>query len=379
MDDTASIRVFLAGDVMLARGIDQVLAHPGDPQLYERSVRDAREYVALAEAKNGPIPAPVGFDYVWGDALGALAAAAPDARIVNLETAITQSLQPAPKSINYKMHPANLPVLSAAGVDCCSLANNHVLDWGEAGLLETLATLEGAGIGFAGAGRDAETAARPAIIELAGGARVIVLGFGHSSSGVPAQWAAGPARPGVAFVPDLDDATARRIGERVRAVKRAGDIVVASVHWGPNWGYEIADAERRFAHALVDAAGVDIVHGHSSHHPRPIEVHEGKLILYGCGDFINDYEGISGYEEYRGDLAAMYLPRLEAAGGRLVDLELVPLRMAKFRLNRATPAEADWLADTLTRESARFGVSFQPGDGGALRARWPGGAGERRR
>lgn len=372
MDERGSVGLFLAGDVMVARGIDQILPNPGDPRLYERSVTDAREYVALAEAANGAIPAPVGFAYVWGDALAALDAAAPDARIVNLETAVTRSADPAPKSINYKLHPGNLPVLSAAGIDCCGLANNHVLDWGEAGLLETLAALEEAGIAAAGAGRDAAGAARPAIVELTGGGRVIVFSFAHASSGVPAEWAASPSRPGVALLADLGAASLRDIAGRVVAVKRAGDIIVASVHWGANWGYEVSAAERDFAHRLIEDADVDVVHGHSSHHAKPIEVHKGKLILYGCGDLINDYEGISGNEDYRGDLVAMYLPHLDAASGRLIALDLVPFRMARFRLNRASRDEAAWLGATLGRESAPFGVSLDLRDDDALRARWPG-------
>ena len=73
----------------------------------------------------------------------------------------------------------------------------------------------------------------------------------------------------------------------------------------------------RFAHWLVDG-GVDIVHGHSSHHPRPIEVYRDRLILYGCGDFIDDYEGIEGYEQYRDDLVLMYFATLSPATGELI-------------------------------------------------------------
>ena len=75
--------------------------------------------------------------------------------------------------------------------------------------------------------------------------------------------------------------------------------MVASVHWGSNWGYDIPREQTVFAHRLIDEAGVDIIHGHSSHHVRAIEVYKDRLILYGCGDFLNDYEGISGYEEFR--------------------------------------------------------------------------------
>jgi poly-gamma-glutamate synthesis protein (capsule biosynthesis protein) len=133
-----SITLFLCGDVMLGRGIDQILPHPGDPRLQELYVGSAEKCVQLAERVNGPIPAPVDFSYVWGDALDELQRAAPQTRIINLETSVTKSRDYAPKGINYKMNPENIACLSAAGVDCCVLANNHVLDFGEAGVRETL-------------------------------------------------------------------------------------------------------------------------------------------------------------------------------------------------------------------------------------------------
>ncbi|RUU12273.1 poly-gamma-glutamate biosynthesis protein, partial [Mesorhizobium sp. M6A.T.Ca.TU.002.02.2.1] len=167
----SSAKLFLCGDVMLGRGIDQILASPGDPHLYERYVKSATTYVELAERINGPIPRKVDDAYVWGDALSELDREAPDARIINLETSITTSLSLAPKGINYKMNPANIGCLAAAQVSCCVLANNHVLDWDEPGLVETLDTLRHAGLVYAGAGLDADEAAAPAAIELAGGGR----------------------------------------------------------------------------------------------------------------------------------------------------------------------------------------------------------------
>jgi poly-gamma-glutamate synthesis protein (capsule biosynthesis protein) len=106
-----------------------------------------------------------------------------------------------------------------------------------------------------------------------------------------------------------------RLVDRVRREKRPGDVVLRSIHWGSNWGYDVTDDQVRFAHRLVDG-GVDLVHGHSSHHPRPIEVHRGKLVLYGCGDLINDYDGISGHEEFRPDLRLLYFAALEPPPGR---------------------------------------------------------------
>lgn len=351
-----SVTLFLAGDVMVGRGVDQALPHPGDPRLYEPAVRSARRYLELAEQAHGPIPHPVDFAYVWGDALAALREANPAARLVNLETSITRSLRPEPKTINYKMSPDNIGCLVAAGLDCCMLANNHTLDWGVVGLVETLASLDRAGIRHAGAGRDAAEAAAPATLDVGGGRRLLVFGFGSETSGVPPGWAAGAARPGVNLLDDLSAATLARIARQTASARRDGDLLIASLHWGPNWGYRIPDEFRAFAHGLVDEAGFDLVHGHSCHHAQGIELYREKLILYGCGDFLDDYEGISGYEEYRPDLVVMYLPTLSAGDGRLLALRLIPFRIRNFRLNRATPEEAQWLQRRLDRESARLGA-----------------------
>ncbi|RUV55838.1 CapA family protein [Mesorhizobium sp. M5C.F.Ca.IN.020.29.1.1] len=352
----SSAKLFLCGDVMLGRGIDQILANPGDPHLHERYVRSAATYVELAERINGPIPRKVDDTYVWGDALAELDREAPDARIINLETSITTSLSLAPKGINYKMNPANIGCLAAARVSCCVLANNHVLDWDEPGLVETLDTLRHAGLAYAGAGLDADEAAAPAAIELAGGGRVLVIGFALETSGVPASWAAGAYKPGVNLLADVSARSLAQIARSVEAMKQPGDLAVASIHWGGNWGYEVTTEERALAHALIDVAGFDVVHGHSSHHPKPIEIHDGRLILYGCGDFLTDYEGITGYKIFRGGLALMCLPRLAMPEGRLLSLELVPFELRKFRLNRASPEDVAWLAAVLERESSPFGT-----------------------
>lgn len=350
------ITLFLAGDVMTGRGIDQVLPHPGEPRIHEPYVTTALDYVALAERANGRIPRPVDFAYIWGDALEALRRVRPDVRLVNLETSITKSDDYwRGKGINYRMHPGNAPCLKAAGIDCCALANNHVLDWGYAGLTETLETLRNMGVKTAGAGRNHGEAEAPAILALGEAQRALIFSFGSTTSGVPADWAVTPRRPGVNLLPDLSEATVDRIAAQVRAVKRPGDIAVASIHWGSNWGYDVWRKERAFARGLIDHAGVDLIHGHSSHHPKGIEVYRDRPILYGCGDFITDYEGISGYEAFRGDLALMYFATLDPSG-RLQRLQMVPLQIKRFRLQRATPEDAAWLRDMLAREGRALGT-----------------------
>ncbi len=120
-------RLFLCGDVMLGRGVDQILPSPCPPKLYEEYVSSAQEYVRLAEAASGPIPRPADLSYIWGDALAELEAHAPDARIVNLETSVTRSETAEHKAINYRVSPQNAECLRMMRIDCCALANNHIL------------------------------------------------------------------------------------------------------------------------------------------------------------------------------------------------------------------------------------------------------------
>jgi poly-gamma-glutamate capsule biosynthesis protein CapA/YwtB (metallophosphatase superfamily) len=363
----AAIRLFLCGDVMTGRGIDQVLAQPCDPALHEDFVQSAAAYVRLAEDAHGPIARPVAADYVWGAALDELRQMKPDASIINLETSITRSEDYAPKGINYRMSPENADCLTAAPIDCCVLANNHVLDWGRAGLRDTLATLHRLGIRTAGAGHNRQEAGAPAVVPLGIGGRVVVYAFATLTSGTPRRWAAGPDSPGINLLPELSEQSVARIADRILSERKSDDIVVVSLHWGPNWGYEIADQERRFAHSLIEQADVSVVHGHSSHHPKGIEIYRGRLILYGCGDFLNDYEGIGGYESYRGDLVLMYFAELALASHDLAGLDLVPLQINRFRLVRPANADVEWMQRRLDRECRRLGTGVEMGASGQLR------------
>ena len=108
----ANYTLSLTGDVMLGRGVDQILAHPGDPRLREGVIRDARRYVDLAERANGAMPRAVDDAYVWGDARGALRNG-PQLSIVNLQTSITASGDFAARRSNYRMNPKNVGCLVA--------------------------------------------------------------------------------------------------------------------------------------------------------------------------------------------------------------------------------------------------------------------------
>lgn len=335
---------------MLGRGIDQILPQSVSPKLYESYVKDARDYVRLAENKNGAISQPVSYNYIWGDALKIWKKMAPAAKIINLETSITTNNKPwAGKGINYRMHPKNVEVLKTAGIDFCSLANNHTLDWERAGLLETINTLEKSGIAFAGAGvNDIETA-KPAILPLTKG-KIIVLAYGAKSSGIPKSWEAQENLPGLNMLPETVDFAVALIKSAVEKIKQKNDIVLVSLHWGRNWGYDIPLPHQKLAHELIDKAGVDLIYGHSSHHPMGLEVYQKKLIIYGAGDFINDYEGIGGYNQFRGELSLMYFPVVNLENGELISLKMFPMETKNFKINHASKPDALWLKSVLDRE-----------------------------
>jgi poly-gamma-glutamate synthesis protein (capsule biosynthesis protein) len=355
---TALTRLFFTGDVMTGRGIDQIMSRPNDPRLFEPSIEDAREYVALAERRSGAIHKPVDAAYIWGDALSSLALAQPQLGIINLETAVTDNDRHWPdKGIHYRMHPDNATCVKALGIVCCNLANNHVLDWNYDGLHDTVRVLNELGIAHCGAGADSMVAAAPASFSLAGEQRLLVFGFGLPSSGVPREWAATALRPGVNWLPDLSPESLQQALRIVESFRRADDIVVVSIHWGPNWGYDISGEQRHFARGLIDG-GADFIHGHSSHHPIGMECYRDHLICYGCGDFINDYEGIRGYDYYRPHLSLLYL--LDVNGeGELTTLEMLPLQVQRLQLRYASLADAVWLGKVLKRESRESGISVR--------------------
>ena len=383
---------------MLGRGVDQILPYPSDPTLHESCVKNAEEYVRLAVEKNGVIPKPVAFSYVWGDALAWFERWSPDVRIINLETSITMSEDYwRDKSIHYRMNPLNVQCLTAAKIDCCALANNHVMDWGITGLMETVATLSKAGIKSCGAGGNILEAEEPAVFDVKRNCRVLVFSVGSKSSGIPSDWAALKDRAGVNLITDLSDEGIHNLAEEVAENKRDGDVVVVSIHWGGNWGYDIPLEQRSFAHRLIDQAGVDVVYGHSSHHVKGLEVYRKKLILYGCGDFLNDYEGIVPFSRsrrqfivklkssrlgrrmldksasillpkkaFRSDLCLMYFARVDAESGVCLSLDMVPMQIRRFRICRASQDDVKWMRRLLGREQKGTMVGINVKEKGLL-------------
>jgi poly-gamma-glutamate synthesis protein (capsule biosynthesis protein) len=115
---------------------------------------------------------------------------------------------------------------------------------------------------------------------------------------------------------------------------------------------------------------VSILHGHSSHHVKAIEVYKERLILYGCGDFLNDYEGISGDESFRGDLGLMYFADVIPSTGQLLALRMIPTQIRRFRINHASDPDSQWLENILNREGKRFRTWVKRSASNTLTLQW---------
>jgi poly-gamma-glutamate synthesis protein (capsule biosynthesis protein) len=311
------ITLALTGDVMLGRGVNETLlraARPEEP---------------------------------WGDVLPLLDSA--DLRMINLECAITAHKQPwsrTPKVFHFRADPPAVEVLRAARIDACSLANNHTLDFEEQGLLDTLAQLEAAGIRYAGAGRDGEEAARPALLE--GG--VALVAFTDNEP----PFAAGPGKPGTNYLPvSVEPEVLRRVEEAIGAAREAGArTVVFSNHWGPNMVERPREVFRRFARAVVDL-GADLYYGHSAHVFQGVEIYRGKPILYDTGDFIDDY---AVDPRLRNDRSFLF--RVSIEDGALERLELFPVILPYARVELARGTEREAILDRMVSLSAEMGTGF---------------------
>jgi len=291
---------------------------------------------------------------VWGDLLDRLRGL--DGLLVNLECCLSTRGEPWTRpfhAFHFRADPGwAVPALQAAGVDACALANNHVLDFGEPALEDTRDALDAAGIAHAGAGRTLDAALEPAVWSLDG----LVIATVSFTDNVP-EYAAGEASPGVARVGfDVDDDRTRAlVGEALeRATAADPDLLVASLHWGPNLTEAPPEAFRTFARWLV-GRGVDLVHGHSAHVFHGVEVVDGRPVCYDAGDFVDDY---AVDDRRRNDRSFLF--ELELAGdGRPTSLRLVPTAIRGCQVRRATGTAARWCRTRMRSRSAPFGTAFE--------------------
>jgi poly-gamma-glutamate synthesis protein (capsule biosynthesis protein) len=314
-----TITLALAGDVMLARVVNDMIQ------------------------ERGPL-------YPWGDLIPLVRGA--DLFLINLECVIAESGEPfmPPRVFNFRADPQAMQVLAEGGVDYVTLANNHAMDYQGPALLETMRRLDERGIAHAGAGKDAEDATRFALLE-ARGIKVGVVAFADHFR----EYAATPAGPGTNVIsistepPDFS-----RVEHSIQSARAAGaDLVVFSIHWGPNMRQAPPPEFKAFARAVLDA-GADIFHGHSAHIFQGVEIYKGKPILYDTGDLIDDY-----YVDivYKNDQQFLFL--VTAAAGRVQRVELVPVLISQAQANTAQGAAADPILERMQRLSGAMGTELR--------------------
>jgi poly-gamma-glutamate synthesis protein (capsule biosynthesis protein) len=323
----APIVLALAGDVMLGRLVDQVIAERG-------------------------------FAWPWGNLLPVLRGA--DLFLMNLECALTAETERwhdgQYKAFYFRADPSVIQTLRIGRVDFASLANNHAGDFGTRGLLDTVEHLDRAGIAHAGAGANLAAAQRPALLT-AGGWRIAVL----ACADYPAAWAASAGGPGLNYTDiALDPATIAPIERALAAARRSADLVVFSIHWGPNMRPRPTRLFRDFARRVIDS-GADIFWGHSAHVPQGIEVWRDRLILYDTGDFVDDYRVDP---ELRNDLSALFLVRVLPP--RVLGVELVPVHIHDMQVTLAAGGERDWFTRRMSELCGEMGTAVVA-DGGRLR------------
>ncbi|MBI2844293.1 MAG: CapA family protein [Armatimonadetes bacterium] len=317
---TTEATLAVMGDVMLGRGVNEEIA----------------------------VRAPESF---WGDVLPVLRSA--DAALANLECAITEHKQrwwKTPKVFYFGADPAAVEALRVANIKCVSLANNHTLDYEAEGLLETLQRLDSAGILHAGAGRSEAEAAAPAVMDVAG-VKVGVISFTDNEP----PFAAGPYRPGANYIEISDDpATLARVNDSIAQARQAGaQIIIVSLHWGPNMVPRPLENHQAFAAAVIDR-GVDLIHGHSAHIFQGVQVRGRGLVLYDTGDFLDDY---AVDPELRNDWSFVFLVQIDSEGLRA--LRMIPLRLRYARVDLARGAEFETIRERMLRLSAELGTHLR--------------------
>lgn len=318
-----SLSIVLTGDTMLGRGVNSYLRREG--------------------------PA-----YPWGNTLPILRGG--DLTITNLECVIAAGGRPWSrwaKVFHFRADPIGIKSLEMAGIDCVTLANNHVLDFELEALKEMLGLLDQSKIKHAGAGLNAKEAIRPALLELSN-LKLGVVAFTDNEPG----WAATANTAGTNYVEiSVTEQSLKSVREGINQSREAGaDLVIFSIHWGPNMTERPSPLFQEFAHAVIDA-GADTFHGHSAHLFQGIEAYRGKPIIYDAGNFVDDY---AVDPVLRNDRGLIY--RLLVNDRRVEQIELLPVFISKCQVNVATGPDRDAIIQRIRRLSSEMGAAVQTSD-----------------
>ena len=354
-----TFKLNFVGDVMLGRLIDQLFpTHVDEPEDASHAAHFVRSRPQL---KNYDHCTP------WGTTLSLFMSS--DLNLINLETSVTTASKKWPSKVfNYRMHPNNIAALKEVRIDYASCANNHTLDFCEEGLVDTVRTLKKEGIAFAGAGESRDEATRPAVLQLPSqrkfkGEQVVEANDSshevliYSASDHPQEWGSISSF----HLIDYSLSTRKRLKQLLNQLNAPSPALkIFSVHWGPNYSWRPSPNIRSLAHFLVDECGVDIIHGHSSHHIQGVEVYKKSLIIYGCGDFVDDY---AVDEEYRNNMSAVWRVHVKEDGMKLKPkkLEVFPTAIRGFQAHRLDVGEKDhdWVCEKVRKLSSYFDTSFE--------------------
>ncbi|MDP4261375.1 MAG: CapA family protein [Bacteroidota bacterium] len=311
MDDNR-ITIGLAGDVMIGRNVNEVITSKG-------------------------------YSYPWGDILSLLTST--DINIINLETTLTNSISKIHKTFNFKAAPDKVSTLAKARITAVNLANNHIMDFDEEGLTETIRTLQDARIKYAGAGMDEQQAAKPVIITCRD-TRIGMLGFTDNEPG----WRAGVSSCGINYINVLNSRSKEKALNSIQQLRSEADLIIVSIHWGPNMKEKPDPGFVEFAHEMIDN-GADLIHGHSAHIFQGIEVYKNKLILYDTGDFLDDYVVDP---VLRNDHSFFFIAEINKK--KFSRLHLVPVLISKCQVNLASLKDSRWSLQRMQQLSAAFGT-----------------------
>jgi poly-gamma-glutamate capsule biosynthesis protein CapA/YwtB (metallophosphatase superfamily) len=268
-----------------------------------------------------------------------------DLNIVNLETTLTNSNKRVFKIFNFRASPDKIKSLTEANISIVNLANNHILDFAEEGLIETLETLEAAGIKYVGAGENIHEASKPVILSKKN-ISIGVLGLTDNEPG----WKAGAFTSGVNYINISNKNDRNQALLNIDQLRKKTDIVIVSIHWGPNMKEVPNKRFIDFAHEMIQH-GADIIHGHSAHNFQGIEVCDQKHIFYDTGDFVDDYVV---HPDLKNDHSFFYRVEVDKAG--VIKTELIPVLISNCQVNLATEEDSKWSLQRIQHLSEKFGT-----------------------
>jgi poly-gamma-glutamate capsule biosynthesis protein CapA/YwtB (metallophosphatase superfamily) len=275
-----TLTIGLTGDVMVGRTLDSIISLKG-------------------------------YDYPWGNLLPLMKET--DLNIINLETTLTNNKIKNNKTFNFRASPDKVKSLVNANVTIVNLANNHIMDYNKEGLLETIETLDKAGIQHIGAGKNFNEATNPVVKHK----NNISLGIFGLTDNEP-QWKANSGS-GINYIDINNKKDKETTLASIKELKEKTDIVIVTIHWGPNMQEKPSAKFIEFGHAMVDH-GANIVHGHSAHILQGIEIYNNNLILYDTGDFVDDYVVDP---DLRNDLSAFFVIKVNQDG--ILNVDLIPV------------------------------------------------------